>query len=623
MTELPDLTALAEQCSESDREAAYRACWIVALADGRLRGETAVLRQIGEQLQLSGKSQRVIARKVQRGKRSVSDPGSDAGRQLMFQCALDVATADGRLTEREQNVVRKLGQRLGISQETIRDSLESCDAKRERPKSRRPQKKDRRACNSTDEAEDDSSDSLEESLRALRSDAASDNQLLISRGVPLTFMLVSYGVPVFGTCFLRWDIPSVLAAFWLDGLLFSFVAALKIAVTRPTSKEPRPWATAPVVPLVMIIFMCFLGGLFSLVFDPYFVDLWRHLVNQKTSIFTGATLLAVRHVYSFVFEFLAERRYERNEALRQAPRAFAPLLILFLTYMSGLTLYIGTGQSAPVIWVLIYLGLSFAVELASWAWLLPDRRLPGRIRQTVLGALAGTGVTAFLLIFVGLFGYACLIGAVMGAVGMDASRIPWFSSTMVVAVAVSLTAGAIQCWRKNPPIDPLQEAFPAALVSLAVAVVLGPFLSMPVTATINALQPAPLAPTPDLAGSWQFVRPGSTEVETVTLWRHPLEPHLLRVSRKDVLRMPRKRGGVNLGSHMNGFMNGLYELQDDRLVQIHAYGKDNIWTWQVKSPDALVLVSELPSKLNPTGEAWKLMRVRLEQPPPTDAEPAP
>lgn len=620
---MSDAAALAEQCSESERESAYRACWIVAQADGRLRGETVVLERIGEQLRLSGKAQRSIAREVQRGKRSLSAPENDVGRQLMFQCALEVATADGRLTEREQQVLRKLGKRLGISSDTIRQGLEQCQAKRERPKNRRPRRKDRRTGDSPRDTDDRSSDTLEENLRALRSDASGDSQLLISRGIPLALMLVSYGVPVSGACFLRWDIPSVLGAFWLDGLVYSFFAAVKIALTRPTSNAPRPWATAPVVPVVMTIFMCFLGGLFSLVFDPYYIDLWQHLVDQKESIFTGTALLAVRHVYSFVFEFLAERQYERNDALRQAPRAFAPLLVLFLTYMSGLALYIGTGQTAPVIWVLIYLGLSFAIEVASWAWFLPDRRLPGRIRRTVLGAVVAPAFTAFFLIFVGLFGYACLIGAVMQASGQNASRVPWFSSTMVVAVVVSVTAGAIQCWRKKPPVDPFQDAFPAALVSLAVAVVLGPFLTTPVTAIVNALQPDPLVASPDLAGTWQFVRPGSTEVETVTFWRHPLEPHLLRVSRRDVLRMPRRRRGVNLGNGMAGFMNGLYELQDDQLVQIHAYGRDTIWSWQVKSPDRLVLASELPGKLNPTGEAWELSRIDPEALPASDTETTP
>ncbi|REJ92461.1 MAG: hypothetical protein DWQ29_04705 [Planctomycetota bacterium] len=114
MLDSNDIKALTGECPEADRAAIYTACRIVAMADGRVWREADVVNRIGDDLQLPKKAQREIARQVQSGLRRCDTPASHAGKRLMFEFALDVATADGELTERERRVVLKLGRRLGL-----------------------------------------------------------------------------------------------------------------------------------------------------------------------------------------------------------------------------------------------------------------------------------------------------------------------------------------------------------------------------------------------------------------------------------------------------------------------------------------------------------------------------
>ena len=122
MIELADLTALVEECSESERESAYRACWIVALADG-LEGERERLDEIARQLRLDNSTAQQIESNVRVGNQKCPAQKNEAARRLMFHCAIVVARADGRLTQREAQVVRRLGRHLGIPREDIERQL--------------------------------------------------------------------------------------------------------------------------------------------------------------------------------------------------------------------------------------------------------------------------------------------------------------------------------------------------------------------------------------------------------------------------------------------------------------------------------------------------------------------
>ena len=139
-----DLRRLSSDCAAAEREAAYRACWIVALADGRLDGERDQLDEIARQLQLRDSTARRIEEDVRGGDRKCSAPKDEAARQLMFQCAIVVAAADGRLTKREQHVVRRLGKHLSIPRDDVESRLATAasDSRTERrSRSTRPSRR--------------------------------------------------------------------------------------------------------------------------------------------------------------------------------------------------------------------------------------------------------------------------------------------------------------------------------------------------------------------------------------------------------------------------------------------------------------------------------------------------
>lgn len=133
---MTEIQRLASDCSTSERESAYRASWIVALADGRLDGEREQLDEIALGLRLDEHAVREIESDVRSGSRKCPAPKSEAARRLMFQCAIDVAKADGRLTQREAQVIRRLGRHLSIPREDVEAQL--ANAASESRRSTRP-----------------------------------------------------------------------------------------------------------------------------------------------------------------------------------------------------------------------------------------------------------------------------------------------------------------------------------------------------------------------------------------------------------------------------------------------------------------------------------------------------
>lgn len=133
-----DVETLVDDCTEPDRHAVFIACQLVALADGRVWREASALDGVGDALKLK-KQQRVrIARQVRKQpKRKCPMPRSEAGKRLMFHFAAQVASADGRLDERERKVVGRLGKYLGIESADIDAELAGTQAKADRITRRR------------------------------------------------------------------------------------------------------------------------------------------------------------------------------------------------------------------------------------------------------------------------------------------------------------------------------------------------------------------------------------------------------------------------------------------------------------------------------------------------------
>lgn len=166
MAGLGNLTALSEQCSETERKDAYRACWIVALADGQLDGERDQLNEIARQLRLDDDAAHQIETDVRGGNRKCSTPKNEAARQLISQCAIGVAKADGRLARREKEIVRRLGKHLGISSDEVESQL--ADAGEARTESRSVSRPTRPVTSTTEESSAESLGGLLGSLRPQR-----------------------------------------------------------------------------------------------------------------------------------------------------------------------------------------------------------------------------------------------------------------------------------------------------------------------------------------------------------------------------------------------------------------------------------------------------------------------
>lgn len=201
---------------------------------------------------------RRIESDVRGGDRKCSAPKDEAARQLMFQCAILVAAADGRLTKREQQVVRRLGKHLAIPRDDVESRLAtaSSDSQTERrPRSTRPSRRT---------AEDSDAASLGGLLGGLRSPQERQRMYQYSSpfgwlpGAHAAFFLV-LGLVVFawmvgGPCGYEW--LGILPPLWLlfGGLLDAQVFLCRSPAMRSIARElglqfsrksSRRWAPPP------------------------------------------------------------------------------------------------------------------------------------------------------------------------------------------------------------------------------------------------------------------------------------------------------------------------------------------------------------------------------------------
>ncbi len=116
----PTIVKFAERCPAEDRRGVLAYCCYLTLKDRQLRSaEVDFVRALADALGADPELPAHLTGKARRGSLRVKMPASEAARSLLFQVAIEGASIDGQLDDREDNAIRTLAGQLGIASETV------------------------------------------------------------------------------------------------------------------------------------------------------------------------------------------------------------------------------------------------------------------------------------------------------------------------------------------------------------------------------------------------------------------------------------------------------------------------------------------------------------------------
>lgn len=189
--------------------------------------------------------------------------------------------------------------------------------------------------------------------------------------VSLLALLCANAIPLVGTLFLRWDIASVLALYWLETAVIGLFTVLKLlTVAKPM--PPMPWIGRP----FLAMFFCVHFGIFQFVHGVFLVFLLlfgdrggdfaplqapARLVDSlaATSGLVAILGIAASHAVSFVANWLIGRERERVPAQVVLFSPYRRVVAMHLTLLFGafVTLVLG---SATVLLVILVIAKTIA-----------------------------------------------------------------------------------------------------------------------------------------------------------------------------------------------------------------------------------------------------------------------
>jgi len=190
---------------------------------------------------------------------------------------------------------------------------------------------------------------------------------------PTALVLIAANLlPLYGVLVLDWAVLPIMVLFWLENIVIGVLNILRILFSSPA--DAARWARK----LMLVPFFTVHYGLFTaihglLVFtlfggEPYeaLVDgLWtldaaRHAIAEY-SLWPGVGALAASHLFSFFWNYLGQREYQkaRPEALMQAP--YSRVIVLHVVILLGAMLI--QLFHSPVWALLLLIGLKIGVDL--------------------------------------------------------------------------------------------------------------------------------------------------------------------------------------------------------------------------------------------------------------------
>ena len=352
------------QCSLEDRQAALKAAWIVAFADGRLYAEKKLLQSIQDELSIDNVAAAAIEKGVRSGKRQrVSWPKSEAGGRLLYHVALKAAAADRKITPAEHRIAVRLGQALGFTRKQVRTELNALAPLA--TKSEQPERGKRRGAANTDTPQ---SESLKNLLIALGGEDFVESPVgsfLLTQQSILVVILTNL-VPVFGVLFFDWRVFTVVFLYWLENVIVGAFNIGKMIVADVYQRSGMAF--------FMIPFFTFHYGLFSLVHGVFVFVLFGDVVqgdnpfaglqNELTlGILVALMSLTVEHAYLLRTTFIRTGRYKTANLVLLLFAPYPRIVILHVSLLaSGFLIH---AVNLPFLVFIVLIPLKIGVDLAT------------------------------------------------------------------------------------------------------------------------------------------------------------------------------------------------------------------------------------------------------------------
>jgi len=143
----------------------------------------------------------------------------------------------------------------------------------------------------------------------------------------IAFLIAANCLPLVGTIFLGWDIPTVLFVYWLESIFIGLFGALKLFMASGKSGIMIYGSIMFVVTYVIMLYVYFQviqgiammlqGQEVTAINNPYNTSLLEKaaflLVNFSGSIIISAISLLASHIYSFFTNFLRRKEYQTRQ----------------------------------------------------------------------------------------------------------------------------------------------------------------------------------------------------------------------------------------------------------------------------------------------------------------------
>ena len=201
-------------------------------------------------------------------------------------------------------------------------------------------------------------------------------------------------VPLYGVCFLRWQVFPIMLLFWLENVVVGGFNVLKMLLASPA--EPDGWVVKLfMIPFFWVHYGGFAGGhlLFVLVLFGGFAErgsrvsdvasFWRAISDLQ--IGWAALALLLSHAASFFLNYIGKGEFRTAKVRDLMMGPYGRVVLLHVTLIFGGMLILALGSPVPALVLLLVLKTFIDVQ----AHVREHREGPG-VRSQESGVRGGT-----------------------------------------------------------------------------------------------------------------------------------------------------------------------------------------------------------------------------------------
>lgn len=147
----------------------------------------------------------------------------------------------------------------------------------------------------------------------------------------LVLILANF-TPIFGILFFDWNSFSVIFLYWIETVIIGFYNYLKIK--KISNNKFSPWLIFYIIqyPLFLFVYLFLILNIFdaNLPHSQDYLQVLKILSSFFYSIFISAAFIFISHGFSWQYNFINKKEYQKIQPLQQV---FAPYKRMFIMHV--------------------------------------------------------------------------------------------------------------------------------------------------------------------------------------------------------------------------------------------------------------------------------------------------